>query len=62
MGVAIADEWVWAKGADDLMWIPFNACDTIAVARLKTKDNEQLLTMEDILINIIGEQIGFKNK
>ena len=39
MGVTIADDWVWAKGADDLRWIPFKAQDTIAVARLKSKNN-----------------------
>ena len=62
MGVTIADEWVWAKGADDLLWIPFNAKDTAAVARLKAKDDKHLLTMEGILKDIIGEEIGFKHK
>ena len=53
MGVTIADDWVWAKNADDLRWIPFSAQDTIAVARLRTKDNENVLTMEKILMDII---------
>lgn len=62
MGVTIADEWVWAKGAEDLRWIPFNASDSIAIARLRSKDNDNLLKMENILKDIIREQIGFKNK
>ena len=53
MGVMIADEWVWAKDADDLRWIPFNAIDTISVARLRTRDNENVLAMEEILKDII---------
>ena len=60
MGVAIADEWVWAKDAEGLKWIPFKASDNIAVARLRSKDNDNLLCMESILKDIIGEQIGFK--
>ena len=55
MGVTIGDDWVWAKNADDLKWIPFKARDIISVARLKTKDNENVLTMEKILIDIIKE-------
>ena len=55
MGVTIGDDWVWAKNADDLKWIPFKAQDTISVARLRTKDNENVLTMEKILIDIIKE-------
>ena len=62
MGVTIADEWVWAKGAEDLRWIPFNASDSIAIARLRSKDNDNLLKMENILKDIIRKQIGFKNK
>jgi len=62
MGVAIADEWVWAKGADDLRWIPFSASDIVSVARLRSKDNDHLLKMEEILIDIIGEQIGYKTR
>ena len=53
MGVMIADAWVWAKDADDLRWIPFKAEDTIAVARLKSKDSENQLAMENILTEII---------
>ena len=55
MGVAIADDWVWAKGAEDLRWIPFNASDDIAIARLKTKDVESIMKMEQILLKIIQE-------
>lgn len=55
MGVTIADEWVWAKDAEDLKWIPFNASDSIAVARLRSKDNEHVLLMERLLKEIVGE-------
>ena len=58
MGVMIADEWVWAKGADDLKWIPFNSSDSIAITRLKSKDNENVLLMEKILKEIIAENSG----
>lgn len=53
MGVTIGDDWVWAKNADDLKWIPFNAQDTISVARLKTKDSDDVLAMEEILLEIL---------
>ena len=53
MGVMIADDWVWAKNADDLRWIPFKAHDTISVARLKIKDYDAVLAMEDILSDIL---------
>jgi DNA-binding transcriptional LysR family regulator len=56
MGVAIADEWVWAKGAADLRWIPLNARDTISIARMRTKINEQVLALESIIENVIAEQ------
>ena len=56
MGVTIADEWVWAKGADDLVWIPFNAKDTISVARLRSREDEQVLAMESILKEVIEKQ------
>ena len=62
MGVTIADEWVWAKAAEGLRWIPFNAHDSVVVARLRTKDNEHALAMEEILTDIITEKIGFKGK
>lgn len=55
MGVTIADEWVWAKGAEDIRWIPFDAKDSIAIVRLRSKDNEHVLLMEDILKEIIAE-------
>ena len=55
MGVTIADEWVWAKGAEDLRWIPFNARDSVAIARLRSKDNEHVLLMENLLKEIIAE-------
>ena len=54
MGVTIADEWVWAKGAEDIRWIPFDAKDSIAIARLRSKDNEHVLLMEVILKEIIA--------
>lgn len=62
MGVTIADEWVWAKDAEGLRWIPFNASDSIVVARLKSRDNDHVLVMEEILKNTIENKVGFKNR
>lgn len=59
MGVTIGDDWVWAKNADDLKWIPFNAQDTISVARLKTKDSDDVLAMEEILLEILKKHKSF---
>lgn len=56
MGVAIVDDWVWAKDAADLKWLRFSAHDIVATARLKTKTTEQVLFMEKILKDIIQEQ------
>ena len=53
MGVTIADDWVWAKNADDLRWIPFNAQDSISIARLKTRGSDDVLAMEEILLDIL---------
>ncbi len=53
MGVMIADEWVWAKNADDLRWIPINSDDIIATVRMKHKDSEPIIYMEQILSEII---------
>ncbi len=58
MGVAIADEWVWAKGAEDLRWIRFNASDTISVARMRAKNDEHLTTMEAILKEVIRNHLA----
>ena len=56
MGVAIADTWVWAKGAEDLEWIAFDASDTISVARLRSKAADYILRMESILSEVIEKQ------
>lgn len=56
MGVAIVDEWVWAKNADDIRWIPFRAKDKISIARMSTRESEQDLYMQEILADIIREQ------
>ena len=56
MGVAIADEWVWAKGAADLSWIPLNAKDTISIARMRTKNSEQVISLEAIIEDVITQQ------
>lgn len=53
MGVMIADEWVWAKNADDLRWIPINSDDIIATVRMKHKDSEPIIYMEQTLSEII---------
>ena len=56
LGVVIADEWVWAKGAEDLRWFAFDAYDTISIARLRAKDNENVIEMERILKEVISKQ------
>ena len=56
MGVAIVDEWVWAKNADDIRWIPFRARDTVSIARMNVRESEQDLRMEQILADVIREQ------
>ncbi len=56
MGVAIVDDWVWAKNADDICWIPFRAMDTVSVARMRARESEQDLRMEQILTDVIREQ------
>ena len=56
MGVTIADDWVWAKDADDLKWIPINASDTISTVRMRSKESEQVRFMEDLLAEIIDKQ------
>lgn len=58
LGVTIADDWAWAKNSEDLLWIPFNASDTISVARLKSKENDHILAMEKVLIDKIGTVIS----
>lgn len=55
MGVMIADEWVWAKNADDLRWIPMNTDDTVATVRMRYKDSEPILFMEKLLADIIAD-------
>ena len=54
MGVAIIDEWVWARNADDLCTVPLSSSDTISIVRLKEKKQAQVLRMEEILADIIG--------
>ena len=54
MGVMIADEWVWAKDADDLRWIPIPSTDVIATVRMRHKDSEPIIFMETLLADIIG--------
>lgn len=54
MGVMIADEWVWAKDADDLRWIPIPSTDVIATVRMRHKDPEPIIFMETLLADIIG--------
>ena len=52
MGVTIADEWVWAREADDLRWIPIDARDVISTVRMRSKESERIKYMEDILADI----------
>lgn len=53
MGVTIADDWVWARFAEDLRWIPINAKDVVSTVRMRSKENESLLYMEEMLADII---------
>ena len=62
MGVAIADEWVWARGAADLRWIPFNARDIISIARMAARKSEPVQVMERILREVIAEQESSKTE
>ena len=55
MGVAVIDEWVWAKGAADLAWIPINASDTVTIARLANRTGENILCMENVLREVISD-------
>jgi DNA-binding transcriptional LysR family regulator len=55
MGVMIADEWVWAKNAEDLRWIPIHSTDTIATVRMKHKETEPIIFMEQLLGDIISK-------
>lgn len=55
MGVAIVDEWVWAKDAPDLRYIPLDIADDISVVRLASKRSETIDCMEEILAEVIGQ-------
>jgi DNA-binding transcriptional LysR family regulator len=61
MGVAIFDEWVWAKNADDLRWIPFKAKDSVSIARMSARESGPVLAMENILRDVIEEQEKHRN-
>jgi DNA-binding transcriptional LysR family regulator len=61
MGVAILDEWVWAKNADDLRWIPFKAKDSVSIARMSARESGPVLAMENILRDVIEEQEKHRN-
>ena len=61
MGVAIFDEWVWAKNADDLRWIPFKAKDSVSIARMSARESAPVLAMENILRDVIEEQEKHRN-
>jgi DNA-binding transcriptional LysR family regulator len=61
MGVAILDEWVWAKNADDLRWIPFKAKDSVSIARMSARESAPVLAMENILRDVIEEQEKHRN-
>lgn len=56
LGVAIVDEWVWAKDADDLKWIPFDSYDTVSLARLKSNQSEHVMEMEKIILDTVGKK------
>jgi len=56
MGVAIVDDWVWAKDSSDLRWIPMSSTDTVSIGRMKSKTDEATIFMENILKEVIAEQ------
>lgn len=56
MGVAIVDDWVWAKNAEDLSWIPMLAKDTVSVARMKSRSSDQVAGLEQIILDVVSEQ------
>ena len=53
MGVAIMDEWAWAKNSPDLRWIPMNSKDSISVVRLKSAASDRIKCMENMLVDIL---------
>ena len=54
MGVAIMDEWNWAKDAADIRYIPIKAKDTVSIARLRYKGSKQIEYMYEVLKGIIS--------
>ena len=62
MGVAFLDEWVWAKDASDIKWIPIQARDIISIARMKARESESVLLMESIIKEVVGEQEASKEQ
>ena len=54
MGVAIMDEWAWAKNAADLRYIPLDVRDDISLVRLASKRSGTIDYMETILAEVIG--------
>ncbi len=58
MGVAIADEWVWAKNAPDISWFEFNAHDTVSIARMNSNLSRELLMLEEIIIEILNTKLN----
>ena len=58
MGVAIADEWVWAKNAADICYIPIESTDVVSIVRMRSRTDEKVTAMEDILKDVIMTQEG----
>lgn len=58
LGVTIADDWVWAKGAEDIRWMKFNASDTVSIARMRIKHDEYMITMSRILKEVISDYLA----
>jgi hypothetical protein len=58
LGVTIADDWVWAKGADDLRWMRFDASDTVSIARIRMKHDEYMITMSKILKEVVSDYLA----
>ncbi len=53
IGVAIVDEWVYAKDVKDIRWFPFSASDKVCIARRRNRTDEHIEAMETILEDIL---------
>ncbi|NLA70403.1 MAG: LysR family transcriptional regulator [Clostridiales bacterium] len=57
MGVAFSDMWAWAKGSDDLKWIPIEKSDKICIATMREQENDIINRVVDILADTIQSNL-----